>query len=138
MELEQASIQSAQTLWNRLSEIQKAEYMVLVYRVLFNRFPEYKSMFPKDLEHVRDNMTDTINYLIQHLREPEKMQVVFDCMGEKHKALNITEEMFPHMVSCKVEALDKFFSGSLSRVDLEHWENTMAFLANGIVQAYPD
>jgi len=138
MELEQASIQSAQTLWNRLSEIQKAEYMVLVYRVLFNRYPAYKSMFPKDLEQVRDNMTDTINYLIQHLREPEKMQVVFDCMGEKHKALNVTVEMFPHMVSCKAEALDKFFSGSLSVSDLGHWENTMGFLDNGIMQAYPD
>jgi len=125
MKLEQASIQSAQTLWNRLSEIQKAEYMVLVYRVLFNRYPAYKSMFPKDLEQVRDNMTDTINYLIQHLREPEKMQVVFDCMGEKHKALNVTVEMFLHMVSCKAEALDKFFSGSLSVSDLGHWENTM-------------
>jgi len=138
MELEQASIQSAQTLWNRLSEIQKAEYMVLVYRVLFNRHPEYKAMFPKDLERVRDNMTDTINYLIQHLQQPEKMQVVFDCLGEKHKALNITVEMFPYMVSCKVEALDEFFSGSLSTEDLGHWEKTMSFLANGIMQAYPE
>jgi len=138
IELGQASIQSAQTLWNRLSEMQKAEYMVLVYRVLLNRYPEYKSIFPNDLERVRDNMTDTINYLIQHLHKPEKMQVVFECMGEKHNRLNIKAEMFPHMVRSQVEALDKFFSGSLSTDDLEHWENTMIFLANGIVQAYPD
>jgi hemoglobin-like flavoprotein len=138
MELEKASIQSAQTLWNRLSEIQKAEYMVLVYRVFLNRYPEYKSVFPKDLESVRDNMTDTMNYMIQHLQEAEKMQVVFDCLGAKHSALNIKVETFPHMVSSQVEALDEFFSGSLPKEDLEHWENTMGFLANGIVQAYPD
>ena len=138
MQLEQVSIQSAQTLWNRLSEVQKAEYMVLVYRVLFNHHPEYKSIFPNDLERVRDNMTDTINYLIQHLQKPEKMQVVFECMGVKHSALKIKAEMFPHMVSSQVEAMDEFFLGLLSTVDLKHWENTMLFLANGIMQAYPD
>ena len=138
MQLEEASIQSAQKLWNRLSELQKAEYMVLVYRVLLNHHPEYKSIFPNDLERVRDNMTDTINYLIQHLHKPEKMQVVFECMGEKHSALNVKVDMFPHMVSSQVEAMDEFSLGLLSSVDLKHWENTMFFLANGIVQAYPD
>jgi len=138
LELERSSIQSAQTLWNRLSELQKAEYMVLVYRVFLNRYPEYKSMFPKDLEHVRDNMADTINYLIQHLEEPDKLKIVFDCLGVKHSALNIKVEMFPHMVNSQIEALDEFYSGSLSAVDLECWKNTMDFFANGIVQAYPD
>jgi len=138
MQLEVASIQSAQKLWNRLSELQKAEYMVLVYRVLLNHHPEYKSIFPNDLERVRDNMADTINYLIQHLHKPEKLQVVFDCLGEKHSSLNVKVEMFPHMVSSQVEALDEFFLGLLSEVDLKHWESTMLFLADGIVQAYPD
>jgi len=137
MKLDQSNIQTAQTLWGRLSAQQKADYMVLVYRILLNRHPEYKQIFPKELEPVRDNMTDTINYLLQHLEQPEKMQTVFDCLGLKHKEMQITADMFPHMVSCKVEALADFFGGTLSNADLKHWENTMNFLAKGIINAYP-
>jgi len=137
IKLERSSIRVAQTLWGRLSPDQKAEYMVLVYRLLLNRHPQYKSLFSKDLEPVRDNMTDTINYLLAHLEQPEKMQPVFNCLGVKHKAMNITAEMFPQMVSCKVDALDEFFAGSLSDTDLQHWRKAMSFLAAGIMQAYP-
>ena len=136
--LEHTSIQLAQTLWHRLSPQQKADYMVLVYRILLNRYPVYKNIFPKELETVRDHMTDTINYLVQHLEYPEKMKAVFDCLGAKHQQLGIKPEMFPHMVECKVEALREFFGGTLSQDDLKQWEKVMSFLANSILQAYPE
>ena len=138
MKLEQSSIQLAQTLWGRLSATQKADYMVLVYRILLNRHPEYKDVFPHELESVRDNMTDTINYLIQHLDQPEKCRVVFECLGAKHKKLNITPNMFSDMVRCKVEALDEFFGGTLSLVDKTEWGRVMSYFAVGIIRAYPE
>lgn len=137
IKLEHSGIQAAQNLWGRLSPDQKADYMVLVYRLLLNRHPEYKSIFSTELEPVRDNMTDTINYLVAHLEQPDKMQPVFNCLGVKHKDMNITAEMFPQMVACMVDALDEFYAGSLSGKDLEHWRKIMSFLAAGIMQAYP-
>ena len=137
MSLDKADIGSVRASWQQFTQQNKWNYVLLVYRILFNKHPQYKALFPHDLEDIRDNILKSVNYLMDHLDQPAELQPEFERLGIIHSECGVKPDMFADMVKCHAQALREVKGDDVSVEDVEHWKHLFQFFANGIIKAYP-
>ena len=136
--LDKSDIESARESWNRLNKKQKKDYVVLVYRILFNDFPAYKPLFPRDLEEIRDNILSSIDFLISHLDQPDQLKAEFTRLGQTHFDARVSADMYPNMVSTHLKVMQEISGEALSVGDIASWEKLFQYLTQQILLAYPE
>jgi len=135
--LNNAEIESVRASWQRFTQQNKYNYVLLVYRILFNKHPQYKALFPHDLEDIRDNILQSVNFLMDHLDQSAQLQPEFERLGTIHHECGVKPDMFADMVKCLAQALLEIKRDDVSEEDVKHWEHLFEFFANGIINAYP-
>ena len=135
---DQACIDAVRALWGRLTQGEKNDYVVVMYRILFNRYPEYKNLFTVELERARDNMAGGIDFFVNMLDQPDQLKPMFERMGQPHKTIGVVQEMYDNMIECQLEALEQIMGDKLSNDEKQYWQQMLRYFSDLIIAAYPE
>lgn len=106
------------------------------YEILFERYPDTRHLFSASMANqnlvIRNKLDNVING-IEHIHKTEPSLIK---LGETHKNLGITPEMYNMLVESIVEAATIASNNSLNDAELSEWEKAFRKISDIMLKAY--
>ncbi|MFF3389471.1 globin domain-containing protein [Streptomyces sp. NPDC002669] len=81
------------------------ELIAELYRVLFERHPYLRALFPESMAFQQDHLASIFHYLIGNLHRTDELIRVFGQLGRDHRKLGVRPAQFAAFEAALVEAL---------------------------------
>ncbi|MFF8715835.1 globin domain-containing protein [Streptomyces sp. NPDC015184] len=81
------------------------ELIAELYRVLFERHPYLRALFPESMAFQQDHLASIFHYLIGNLHRTDELIRVFGQLGRDHRKLGVRRAQFEAFEAALVEAL---------------------------------
>ena len=75
------------------------------YDVLFERHPEFRSMFPADLDHQSELLRAAFTAVLGHLDDSDWLTTRLGALGARHAEWGVTPAMYDAFCDCMVTAM---------------------------------
>lgn len=103
-------------VWDSLGDRQ-VEMVTTFYTRFFDRFPDYRGLFPDTLDRQMKKMLETVAMIARTSDETEVMHPHMAKVGSKHVAYQLTEQDLINFRDVFIEVLSEF-------ADQEQWSDT--------------
>lgn len=114
---------------------QKIDLVVQFYAILFERHPELRALFPRDIEPVQCRMRAALAVCVARLHEPETLAHELTRLGRMHAERGVKAAHYPLACEALVEAMRRI-SGAEWNAELEHdWRETLRAICATMLRA---
>jgi hemoglobin-like flavoprotein len=125
------------TCWNKITNTSGADSFVNnFYQLLFKHYPDTRALFPDDMQELNIKLLTTLDNVINGVEYIEHLEKELIVLGEQHKKIGISEEMFDAFITTIVTAANLSSDFSLTDEELLAWENAFRKISNIMLKAY--
>ena len=108
------------------------------YTLLFQKAPETKVLFKNDLQMQGAKLVSTLNFIIDHLDEPDYLLPAARDLAILHVSYDVRPEHYDLVGTCLIEALQSILGTELDDLARQAWADTYAALVSEMLPAaYP-
>jgi hemoglobin-like flavoprotein len=105
------------------------------YADLFQRNPEYRSLFPAAMAKQHQLLLEALAQIVSWVDNPEELVPYLEKLGREHKGFGVNETHFPEVGVSLISTL-RYFSGESWDADLEKdWSAAYGVVADVMVRA---
>jgi hemoglobin-like flavoprotein len=105
------------------------------YADLFERNPEYRSLFPASMNQQHKLLLDALAQIVAWVDNTEELVPYLERLGQAHRGFGVTEAHFPEVGASLIATL-RHFSGPAWDADLEKdWTDAYGVVAGVMVGA---
>jgi hemoglobin-like flavoprotein len=100
------------------------------YEQLFERKPELKSVFPKDLMTQKQKFSDMLSFLVSNLDRPEVIEQTITSLARRHAGYGATVDDFSHVGGALLHALKTHAPEGMEQSVAAAWLETYEFVSD--------
>jgi hemoglobin-like flavoprotein len=105
------------------------------YDLLFQRHPEYRELFPDDMEAQATSLINMMESCVVNACRPGDMESGLRELGRRHVTYGVvTAEAFDHVGACLLETLDSFLGDRFTPALKNAWATIYGMVSRGILQ----
>lgn len=104
------------------------------YEILFERNPELRPMFGKDLRKQEEMLTRALAAVIEHLEDGPWLADTLRALGAKHVDYGVTEEMYPLVGESLLSALGEVAGDAWTPRVKDAWADAFGVIAALMIQ----
>eukprot|EP00186_Timspurckia_oligopyrenoides_P000144 CAMPEP_0182446272 /NCGR_PEP_ID=MMETSP1172-20130603/4098_1 /TAXON_ID=708627 /ORGANISM="Timspurckia oligopyrenoides, Strain CCMP3278" /LENGTH=505 /DNA_ID=CAMNT_0024642181 /DNA_START=177 /DNA_END=1694 /DNA_ORIENTATION=+ len=99
------------------------------YGLLFERYPEFRSMFPPALNTQFKHFTMTLEYLVKNLWNMEEVESTVRSLGRRHATYGVNPESFDAIGVCLLDTLKGALGDDAPKYAYQGWASVYAKVA---------
>lgn len=123
--------------WLKIKSAEGTDYFVTTfYCHLFEQHPEIQRLFPDDLGQQKAKLLNMLDSVINGIEYIDELESILIELGETHKGLGITKEMYEVFVIAAVKAAEKSSDFSITKEELAAWEDAFREVSNIMLKVY--
>jgi len=123
--------------WAKIkSEKGTDQFVDRFYKVLFTRFPDTRELFPKDITTQKRKLLTTLDNAINGIEYIDDIREEMLALGQHHKELGITSEMYDAFIITILDAADFASNSTLTTDECTAWENAFREISDIMLEAY--
>ncbi len=104
------------------------------YGALFSSHPGVRPLFPADMTEQRNKLLATLEWVVNHLDQPEEVLPAVADLGRRHKDYGAVAEHYPIVTQLLLEAMAKV-SGKAWTVELHSdWRTAIEMLSRRMIE----
>ncbi len=110
----------------------------IFYSKLFSAAPASREMFPEEMSDQSRKLMQTLNWIIDHLDQPEALKSAAEALAIRHVRYGVLPEHYPAVGQALIETLQQGLGTEFGDADAELWSKVYGTLADTMVAAaYP-
>ena len=123
--------------WLKIKSAEGTDYFVTAfYHYLFDQHPEIQHLFPEDLSQQKTKLLNMLDNVINGIEYIDELESILMELGETHKGVGITKEMYDVFVIAAIKAAEKSSDFSITKEELAEWEDAFREISNVMLKAY--
>lgn len=91
------------------------------YDRLFTIAPQVRPLFPTDMTHQREKLTDMLAYIVRNLGDPTALQQTLTGLARRHVDYKAVPDQFGPVGAALIDALDAHTPGGLNTQSKDAW-----------------
>jgi len=91
------------------------------YERLFEIAPGVRPLFPENMVHQREKLTDMLAFVVRNLGDTETLVISLEGLARRHKGYKARPEHFGPVGEALIYALDSHVKGGLTDAQKEAW-----------------
>lgn len=91
------------------------------YDRLFEIAPDVRPLFPENMVHQREKLTDMLAFVVRNLGDLDTLVISLEGLARRHKGYKATPEHFGPVGEALIHALDTHVKGGLEDAQKEAW-----------------
>jgi hemoglobin-like flavoprotein len=117
----------------------RSEVGMRFYRHLFDRYPEYRALFPEDLTAQADSLITMLESAVISACRPGDMMSGLHELGRRHVQYGVVKrEDFDRVGRCLIETLGEFLGDRFSAEMEAAWAAIYTMVADGLFEGVED
>jgi len=129
--------ESVKNCWLKIKSGNGTDFFVNeFYKHLFNQHPEIQQLFPDDLTKQKSKLLNMLDNVINGIEYIDELESVLLELGQHHKDIGVTKEMFDTFLSAVVEAANSSSSYRLTEKESEAWKIAFQEISNVLLKVY--
>ncbi|MDH5395288.1 MAG: globin domain-containing protein [Gammaproteobacteria bacterium] len=123
--------------WIKIDKAKGTDAFVeIFFRQLFNDYPETRQLFSGDLDRQKSNLLTTLDNVINGFEYINIIEKEFIQLGDYHKKIGITAEMFNAFNSTILSAANEASDFSLTEDESSAWKSAFEQISNIMLKNY--
>ncbi len=111
----------------------------IFYARLFHIAPETRSLFPREMAEQRENLVDTLDFVVSQLSAPETMLPVVRDLAIRHVTYGVRPEHYPPVGEALIWTLERLLGPIFGDHSRRAWTEAYTLLADSMIEAaYPE
>ncbi|MDH5484170.1 MAG: globin domain-containing protein [Gammaproteobacteria bacterium] len=137
MKIAPENISTIKNCWKKItSGQQETAFVEAFYSHLFKLNPGYRDLFPGDMDVMSSKLRETLNQVINGLEHFTHLEASLKELGQSHQALKITPDMYAHVTSCILLALDTILGAALRDHEKQSWKEAFDLISGTMISGY--
>ena len=109
------------------------------YGRLFERYPEYRKLFPEDMTAQADSLITMLESAVISACRPGDMISGLHELGRRHVAYGVVERRdFERVGQCLIETLEEYLGDRITPDIVEAWKAIFSMVADAILEGVED
>lgn len=118
-------IEHIKATWEELAG-RRVEFVGAFYKHLFERYPDYRRLFPQQLDPQLERMTEMISALALHSEHIDLIEPYLENVGFAHRATGIRTDDVQNFVTTFVDTLGEMCGDRWTPARAEAWSNVFS------------
>ena len=107
------------------------------YQELFEKHPEVKPLFENvDMTKQRQMLLGSLDYVVSHLREPEKLLEALQAMGQRHQGYGAVAEHYPVVGEILLSVMQELAGEAWTEEVEQAWSQALTQISEIMLSAY--
>ena len=106
------------------------------YQRMFEQHPDIRALFPKNIKEQKTKLLTTLDNVINGIDYINELKPTLTELGQHHKNIGITEEMYDVVISAIVETANVSSDYKLTSEELDAWQGAFREISNIMLEAY--
>jgi hemoglobin-like flavoprotein len=105
------------------------------YGMLFTRYPGVRALFPVDMASQRKKLLETLEWVVNHLDQPQEVLPAVADLGRRHKDYGAVAEHYPIVTDLLIEAMAKVSGKAWTSEIQSDWRTAIEMLSRRMIEA---
>ncbi|WP_276504620.1 globin domain-containing protein [Terrimonas pollutisoli] len=127
-------IEMVQRSWEKINPVRQAAGE-LFYHKLFNKAPQIRHLFGKDVNEQAGKLTYMITYVVSRLDKLDTILEDVQRLAVRHNKYGAEPEHYMIVGQCLLETLEEGLPGDWNKQLMQAWASAYGILANAMIQA---
>ena len=134
MEIDSGSVKNC---WLKIKTAKGVDFFIdNFYRLMFEQHPDVHNLFPKNLNEQKTKLLTTLDNVINGIDYIDDLKPILTELGQHHKNIDITKEMYDVFISLIVETANISSDYRLTTKERADWKNAFSEISNIMLEAY--
>lgn len=123
--------------WLKIKSGQGTDFFVNeFYKLLFEQHPEIEQLFPEKLIQQKSKLLNMLDNVINGIEYISELESILIELGQHHKDIGVTKEMFDIFISAVIEAANSSSSYRLTEKESAAWKDAFTEISKTLLKAY--
>ena len=128
---------SVKNCWLKIKSGNGTDFFVNeFYKYLFDQHPEIQQLFPEDLTKQKSKLLNMLDNVINGIEYIDELESTLIELGQQHKGIGVTKEMFDTFLSAVIEAANSSSSYRLTEKESDAWKAAFQEISKILLKAY--
>ncbi len=127
-------IEMVQQSWEKINPVRQAAGEIF-YLKLFNKAPQIRHLFGKDVSEQAGKLTYMITYVVSRLDKLDTILEDVQKLAIRHNKYGAEPEHYMIVGQCLLETLEEGLAGDWNKQLMQAWASAYGILANAMIQA---
>lgn len=105
------------------------------YGTLFTRYPGVRALFPADMTEQRKKLLATLEWVVNHLDQPQEVLPAVTDLGRRHKDYGAVAEHYPIVTDLLIEAMATVSGKAWTSEIQSDWRTAIEMLSRRMIEA---
>jgi len=129
--------ESVKSCWLKIKSGKGTDFFVSeFYKILFEQHPEIEHIFPEDLTIQKSKLLNMLDNVINGIEYIGELESILIELGQNHKDLGVTEEMFETFISAVIDAANSSSSYNFTKKESTAWKEAFYEISKILLKAY--